>query len=98
MFDLIKQDDGHSRSITLRQSAISLDVHFPRCNVQFRLKMYGDTVDDIAEMAPFARQDGHMDWHAHGVTTQGQQMTDAQEDTMREARLSGRAWRGLQYY
>ena len=37
------------------------------------LEMHCDTEDDIAEMAVFTRENGHMDWHVHGVTTQGQQ-------------------------
>lgn len=32
--------------------------------------MHRDTVDDIAEMAVFAREDGHRDWQIHGVATQ----------------------------
>ena len=33
--------------------------------------MRRDSIDDIAEVAVYARQNGHMDWHAHGVATQG---------------------------
>ncbi len=31
-----------------------------------------NSVDDIAEMAVFTRQDGHTDRYAHGGATQGQ--------------------------
>ena len=35
--------------------------------------MHRDTADDIAEMAVFTRENGHLDWYVHGVMTQGQQ-------------------------
>ncbi|OGW52024.1 MAG: hypothetical protein A2V62_01260 [Nitrospirae bacterium RBG_19FT_COMBO_58_9] len=60
--------------------------------------MCRDTVDDIAEMAPFARQNGYMDRHAHGVATQGQRVADEQEDIMRGGSVSGRGWLGVRHY
>lgn len=41
--------------------------------------MCRNPVDDIAEMAFFARQDGHMDWQAHIVATQANGMEDGNE-------------------
>ena len=60
--------------------------------------MCRDTVDDIAEMAFVARQDGDMDRHAHGVATQGQQVEADQKDIIRGGRLSVRSGLGLPHY